>query len=155
MIYTETTKKALLLAFAAHNGQTDKAGLPYICHPLHVAEQMTDEDSTVTALLHDVAEDTEVSLAEIAAAGFRPQVMQALALLTHDKAVPYLDYVRALAPNELARRVKLADIRHNMDDTRLGPLSEEVRQRRLAKYGPALGLLEQWEAQCREEERYE
>ena len=155
MIYTEATKKALLLAFEAHNGQKDKAGLPYVCHPLHVAEQMTDEDSTVTALLHDVAEDTEVSLADIAAAGFAPQVVEALALLTHDKAVPYLDYVRALAPNPLARRVKLADIRHNMDDTRLGHLDEALRQRRLAKYGPALALLEGWEHQCREEERGE
>ena len=155
MIYTDATKKALLLAFEAHNGQKDKAGLPYICHPLHVAEQMTDEDSAVTALLHDVAEDTEVSLADIAAAGFKPDVMHALALLTHDKAVPYLDYVRALAPDPLARRVKMADIRHNMDDTRLGPLSEAARQRRLDKYAPALALLEQWEAQCREEERHE
>lgn len=155
MIYTDTTKKALLLAFEAHNGQLDKAGLPYICHPLHVAEQMEDEDSTVTALLHDVAEDTDVSLSDLAAAGFKPEVMQALTLLTHDKAVPYLDYVRALAPNPLARRVKLADIRHNMDDTRLGPLDEETRRRRLAKYDPALALLEQWEQQCREEERLE
>ena len=79
MIYTEATKKALLLAFEAHNGQLDKAGLPYICHPLHVAEQMTDEDSAVTALLHDVAEDTDVSLADIAAAGFKPEALQALA----------------------------------------------------------------------------
>ena len=98
MIYTDATKKALLLAFEAHNGQLDKAGLPYICHPLHVAEQMTDEDSAVVALLHDVAEDTDVSLEDIAAAGFKPEVMRALTLLTHDKAVPYLVYVRALAP---------------------------------------------------------
>lgn len=155
MIYTEATKKALLLAFEAHNGQLDKAGLPYICHPLHVAEQMTDEDSAVTALLHDVAEDTDVSLADIAAAGFKPEVVQALTLLTHDKAVPYLDYVKALAPDPLARRVKMADIRHNMDDTRLGPLSEETRKRRLNKYAPALELLERWEQHCREEERHE
>ena len=79
----------------------------------------------------------------------------ALTLLTHDKAVPYLDYVRALAPDPLARRVKMADIRHNMDDTRLGPLSEETRKRRLNKYAPALELLERWEQHCREEERHE
>ena len=155
MIYTDATKKALLLAFAAHNGQTDKAGLPYICHPLHVAEQMTDEDSTIVALLHDVAEDTEVTLDDIAAAGFAPHIVEALTLLTHDKAVPYLDYVRRLAPNDLARRVKLGDLRHNMDDTRLGPLSAEVRQRRLDKYCPALALLEAWEERLREDERHE
>ena len=155
MIYTEATKKALLLAFEAHDGQLDKAGVPYICHPLHVAEQMTDEDSTVTALLHDVAEDTETSLEDIATAGFAPRILQALALLTHDKSVPYLDYVRALAPDPLARRVKLADLRHNMDDTRLGPLDEETRRRRLAKYAPALELLERWEKQTLEEDRHE
>ena len=155
MIYTDATKKALLLAFEAHNGQVDKAGLPYICHPLHVAEQMTDEDSTIAALLHDVAEDTDVTLADLAAAGFAPHIIEALDLLTHDKAVPYLDYVRGLAPNALARQVKMADMRHNMDDTRLGHLDEATRQRRRNKYEPALALLEAWERQCREEERHE
>ena len=62
MIYTELTKKALRLAYEAHTGQEDKAGIPYICHPLHLAEQMNDEISTCVALLHDVVEDTDWTL---------------------------------------------------------------------------------------------
>ena len=153
MIYTEATKKALLLAFDAHNGQLDKAGIPYICHPLHVAEQMTDEAGTILALLHDVVEDTDLTLADIAAAGFSPLIVDALDLLTHRQGVPYLDYIRRLAPDPLARRVKLADLQHNMDDTRLGPLSEEQRQRRLDKYQPALALLQQWEQRSSQEDK--
>ena len=62
MIYTVLTNKAIQIAYEAHQGQVDKAGLPYIFHPFHLAEQMTDEISTCVALLHDVAEDTDVSL---------------------------------------------------------------------------------------------
>ena len=82
MIYTDNTKKALKLCFAAHKEQKDKSGLPYVFHPFHLAEQMEDEESTVVALLHDVAEDTDYTLEDIAAMGFSRNVMEALALLT-------------------------------------------------------------------------
>ena len=65
MIYTDLTINAMRLAYSAHNGQLDKAGLPYIFHPYHLAEQMTDEVSTCVALLHDVVEDTNVSLEDL------------------------------------------------------------------------------------------
>ena len=87
MIYTENTKKALKLCFEAHKEQKDKSGLPYVFHPFHLAEQMEDEDTTITALLHDVAEDTDVTLEDIAGMGFPQKVMEALALLTHDESV--------------------------------------------------------------------
>ena len=82
MIYTPLTRKATMIAYAAHDGQKDKSGLPYIFHPWHLAESMTDEASTIAALLHDVAEDTDVTLADLAREGFSEEVMEALRLLT-------------------------------------------------------------------------
>lgn len=142
MIYTPLTKLAMELCLAAHGNQTDKGGYPYVFHPIHLAEQMPDEYSVVVALLHDVAEDTNCTLDEIAAMGFPPPVMTALALLCHDPAVPYLDYVSALKHDPVARRVKLADLRHNSDASRLPQLDEQGRIR-LGKYQTAIALLEE------------
>ena len=146
MIYTENTKKALKLCFEAHKEQTDKSGLPYVFHPFHLAEQMEDEDSSITALLHDVAEDTDVSLEDIAGMGFSRTVMEALALLTHDEAVPYMEYVKAIGKNPVARKVKLADLRHNSDLSRLdaGQIDEKALAR-VKKYAEAIRLLEEKE----------
>ena len=139
MIYTEQTVKAMRLCYRAHHGQTDKAGVPYVFHPFHLAEQMTDEDSAVTALLHDVAEDTDYTLEDLAAMGFSKRVMEALRLLTHDPSVPYLEYVAALKENPIARAVKLADLAHNSDTTRLPP---ELRNpEREERYRQAVVLL--------------
>ena len=146
MIYTDNTKKALKLCFAAHKEQKDKSGLPYVFHPFHLAEQMEDEESTVVALLHDVAEDTDYTLEDIAAMGFSRNVMEALALLTHDEAVPYMEYVKALRNNLIARRVKLADLRHNSDLSRLD--ADQIDEKALArvnKYAEAIKLLEERE----------
>lgn len=140
MIYTPLTRKATMIAYAAHDGQKDKSGLPYIFHPWHLAESMTDEASTIAALLHDVAEDTDVTLADLAREGFSEEVMEALRLLTHDKAVPYMDYVRALAHNPIARKVKLADLAHNSDTTRLDILPPGAEQK-LALYREATAYL--------------
>ena len=145
MIYTEQTKKALRLCYEAHAGQLDKSGLPYVFHPFHLAEQMPDEDSSVAALLHDVAEDTAYTLEDLRAMGFLPRALEALALLTHDPAEPYLDYVARVKDNPTARRVKLADLRHNSDLSRLEQVTEKDRER-VAKYARALRLLEAEEA---------
>lgn len=146
MIYTENTKKAMKLCFEAHKEQKDKSGLPYVFHPFHLAEQMEDEESTVVALLHDVAEDTDHTLEDIAAMGFSRNVMEALALLTHDEAVPYMEYVKALRNNLIARRVKLADLRHNSDLSRLD--ADQIDEKALArvnKYAEAIKRLEERE----------
>lgn len=143
MIYTENTKKALKLCFEAHKEQTDKSGLPYVFHPFHLAEQMEDEDTTVTALLHDVVEDTDYTLEDLAAMGFSRNVTEALDLLTHNEAVPYMEYVKALRNNPIARRVKLADLRHNSDLHRLN--ADQIDEKALArvkKYAEAIRLLE-------------
>ena len=141
MIYTELTKKAMKLAYEAHRDQADKGGLPYVFHPFHLAESMPDEISCAVALLHDVAEDTPVTVEEIGKMGFPREVTEALSLLTHDPAVPYPEYVARLRENPVARRVKLADLRHNSDVSRLEP--GQVKPERLEKYAAAIALLEE------------
>ena len=103
---------------------------------------METEDTTVVALLHDVAEDTAYTLEDLARMGFGETVMQALALLTHDDAVDYMDYVRAIRNNPVAKAVKLADLRHNSDITRLDVVDEKALERR-EKYRKAIALLEE------------
>ena len=140
MIYTAQTKKALKLCFEAHKNQVDKAGLPYVFHPFHLAEQMKDEASTVAALLHDVVEDTDYTLADLRVIGFSAEVLSALALLTHDAAVPYPEYIRQLSRNPIARAVKLADLAHNSDLSRLEQITDADRER-AEKYQEAIRLL--------------
>ena len=142
MIYTDLTKKALKLCFDAHKNQVDKTGAPYVFHPFHLAEQMTDEKTTVTALLHDVAEDTDITLDDLAKMGFDSEVIDALALLTHDDNTPYMDYVATIKPNPIARAVKLADLAHNSDMSRLDPEQiDEWAIKRAEKYKKAIELL--------------
>ena len=140
MIYTEMTKKALKVSFAAHKEQVDKTGMPYVYHPFHLAEQMKDEETTIAALLHDVAEDTEMTVDDLLAMGFSESICDALRLLTHDKNVPYLDYVALIKENPIAKAVKLADLRHNSDLTRLDTVTEKDLQR-AEKYQAAIKLL--------------
>ena len=140
MIYTELTKKAMRLCFKAHRDQVDKSGLPYVFHPFHVAEQMTTEETTVVALLHDVIEDTDYTLADIAAMGFPQPVLDALNLLTHDDRVPYMTYVAAIKSDPIARAVKLADLRHNSDLSRLDQIDDKALER-VQKYRSAIRLL--------------
>ncbi|MBR5187851.1 MAG: HD domain-containing protein [Clostridia bacterium] len=145
MIYTEKTKKAMQICFQAHKEQTDKSGVPYVFHPFHVAECMKDEDSTVTALLHDVVEDTDWTFEGLQAEGFGENVMEALRLLTHKDGIfseeAYLQYVTALKENPIARAVKIADLEHNSDLTRFGTDITERDIMRAAKYQKALILL--------------
>lgn len=141
MIYTPLTIKAMRIAYDAHHGQTDKNGVPYIFHPVHLAEQMTDEKSCVVALLHDVVEDTPVTLKDLENAGFPPDVLEALRLLTRDMSGDYMEYINALKDNGLARKVKLADLYHNSDASRPAELPEKMN-RRLKKYAEAIKLLE-------------
>lgn len=140
MIYTDQTKKALKLCFEAHKDQTDKSGMPYVFHPFHLAEQMQTEQTIVVALLHDVVEDTQYTLEDLWNMGFDKAVIDALALLTHDDNTDYMDYVRAIKGNPIAKAVKLADLAHNSDLSRLTTVDEKALQRR-EKYLKAMALL--------------
>ena len=140
MIYSEMTKKALKLCFEAHKNQTDKSGIPYVFHPFHLAESMTDEYTTTVALLHDVVEDTDYTLRDLKEMGFPEKVTDALALLTHDKSVPYMEYVEKIKQNPVARIVKLADLTHNSDLSRLDTVDEKSLKR-VEKYKKAMEIL--------------
>ena len=135
------TKQALKLCFEAHKDQVDKSGLPYVFHPFHLAEQMTSEETVTVALLHDVVEDTDYTISDLADMGFPPVITDALMLLTHDEAVPYLDYVAKIKENPVAKAVKLADLRHNSDLSRLDSIDEKALERK-QKYIKAIALLE-------------
>lgn len=141
LIYTAMTKKAITICFQAHKEQLDKSGIPYVFHPYHLAEQMTDEITVTVALLHDVVEDTEFMLEDIQAFGFPEAVITALALLTHDANVPYFDYISNIKSNPVACKVKLADLRHNSDTTRLEAVDSKALAR-VEKYRKAMAILE-------------
>ena len=128
------------IAFEAHKEQKDKSGLPYIYHPIHLAEQMIDEATTCVALLHDVVEDTDVTFDDLINEGFTDEIIEALKLMTHDESIPYMDYVALLKDNSIARTVKLADLKHNSDDTRLDVIDEKSKKRN-EKYQKAIRLL--------------
>lgn len=145
MLYTELTKKAMKISFEAHKNQTDKNGMPYIYHPIHLAEQMTDEATICVALLHDVVEDTNITFEQLEAEGFSNEIISAIKLMTHDDYVPYMDYVTEIKKNPVATAVKLADLRHNSDLTRLDVIDEKALKR-AEKYKKAIALLEEGEA---------
>ncbi|MCI8360130.1 MAG: HD domain-containing protein [Clostridiales bacterium] len=128
MLYTPMTKKAMQLAYDAHKEQRDKNGLPYIYHPFHLAEQMDTEQSICAALLHDVVEDSETTLEDLRAAGFTAEVVEAVELLTRQPDVPYLTYIERLRQSPLAVKVKLADLRHNADLSRMDIIDSAARE---------------------------
>ena len=129
------------VCFAAHADQVDKSGLPYVFHPFHLAEQMETEHETCVALLHDVMEDTDMTASDLIAAGIPEEYVATCLLLKHSPGVPYMDYVAGLKDDPVARRVKIADLRHNSDLTRLDGEPTEQDLQRVAKYRKALELL--------------
>lgn len=140
MLYTELTKKAMKIAFEAHKNQVDKNGIPYIYHPIHLAEQMKTEYEICVALLHDTVEDTNITFDDLVKAGFPDEIIDALKLMTHDEKMPYMEYVEKIRNNPIAKSVKLADLRHNSDLTRLDYVTEKDLLRK-KKYEQAIRLL--------------
>lgn len=140
MLYTNLTKKAMKIAFEAHKEQVDKTGVPYIYHPIHLAEQMDDEASICVALMHDVVEDTDTTFEDLEKEGFTKEIIDALRLLTHDDSVPYLEYVKEIKQNPIATKVKLADLNHNSDLSRLDSVDVKAMER-LEKYKKSIAIL--------------
>jgi (p)ppGpp synthase/HD superfamily hydrolase len=138
-----TLKFALQIAKDAHSGQLDRAGNPYILHPMHLMAQFShDEELAIIAVLHDVVEDTNVSLDALHRAGFSQRVLQAIWLLTHDKRDTYDAYIEKIATNVDAICVKLEDLAHNMDLTRLARVTEKDLKR-VEKYKKAYAYLQE------------
>lgn len=141
MIYNENVKKAINLAYDCHKGQFDKGGYPYILHPIHLAENMNTEDTTIVALLHDIVEDTKMTLSELSSMGFSDNIVEAIRILTKTGEKSYDDYIQDIKNNEIARLVKIADIKHNSDTTRLEYIDKEA-EKRIEKYKRSLEILE-------------
>lgn len=119
LLESEIVSKALRLATAAHSGQVDKAGVDYIRHPIAVAESLNTEEEQTAALLHDVVEDTTLTLEDLKREGFSDRVLDAVQHLTHGKNESREAYLRRVKENPLAVRIKLADLAHNSDLSRI------------------------------------
>ena len=140
MINTKLTRLASKIAYEAHKNQFDKAGVPYIFHPIHIAEQMDSEESCVVALLHDVIEDSNITL-EILSKYFNDDIITALRVLTKKENDDYVMYIKRVKTNKLATKIKLKDLEHNRDLTRLDEVTDKDRKRSL-KYWEAIRYLE-------------
>lgn len=139
-----TVEDARALAVAAHRDQIDKAGRPYIEHPAAVAAALAPygDAAVMAGWLHDVVEDTEVTLEQLAGLGFPPAVVAAVDAVTRRPGETYLNAVRRCAADPIGRLVKLADNTHNSDETRLALLDESTAARLRAKYARARTILE-------------
>lgn len=131
---------ALSIAKKAHAGQVDKAGVDYIQHPLYVASQVKTEQEKAVALLHDVLEDSDITAADLLAYGLSNEVVTAVQTLTKKKGQSYQDYLEKVKSNNLARVVKLADLKHNSDLSRLKTVSNTDYER-VKKYKNAIRYL--------------
>lgn len=144
MIWTPLTQKAYRIACEAHCGQSDRGGNPYIIHPCTMAAQMPNEEAAAAALLHDVLEDTCLTLDDLVEEGIPDYVLQAVIFLTRSSwpGLSYLEYVQNLTQNPIAVLVKKADLRHNMDLSRLGRSANEKDMSLFRRYERAMKILE-------------
>lgn len=131
--------KAFIIMFKAHKGQKDKGGGAYFLHPLRVSLNIKDKRAKVIGLIHDVIEDSDKY--KLSDFNFLDEEqVEALKTLTHDKSVPYFDYIDKIKKNPLARKVTLSDLKDNMNLKRLKEITEKDRER-FAKYEKARKIL--------------
>lgn len=132
---------AISIALKAHKGQVDKGGNPYILHPLAVMNRVETIEEKIVAVLHDVVEDTEVTIDQLRETGFSEEILEAIKLLTRAKEDSYEEFIDKTLKNRIARNVKTADIKENMNLSRIqDPLEQDYT--RLEKYKRALERLE-------------
>ena len=135
-----TIEKAISLAIEAHKGKVDKAGAPYILHPLRVMFQMETKEEMIAAVLHDVLEDTAITPDQLKEMGFSETVLEALDSVTKRAGETYEDFVRRAALHPIGKKIKLADLRDNMDLSRLEKITDNDI-RRVKKYHSALKII--------------
>ncbi len=137
-----TLERAIVIAAEAHAGQLDKAGAPYILHPLRLMRSLSTADERIVAVLHDLVEDCpEWSFDRLAAEGFSGQVIAALESVTKREGEDYESFVLRAAADPIGRRVKLEDLRDNADLSRIAnPTARDVE--RAEKYRRAIALIE-------------
>lgn len=132
--------KALEIAKAAHEGQVDVGGAEYINHPIEVAEHCEDEDAKIVALLHDVIEDSKVTLDDLRSQGFKDEIIEAIDIISGRSGIGYDEYLQSIKDNDLARVVKIQDLIHNSDLSRLRVVRDKDRNR-VKRYEEALEFL--------------
>ncbi len=148
MIYTPKVNLAIKLMYEKHKDQVDKQGIPYVFHPFIVANNMETEEETIVALLHDVIEDTNTSIEDLKKFGFNDKIINAIDTLTHKENEDYETYIARIATNKLATKVKMADLRHNMDITRFAnTIISDNYLRKYKIYDQSLQYLENIEYQ--------
>ncbi len=135
-----TLERAIEIAARAHAGQVQHDGSPYILHPLEVMMQVKSLEAKMAAVLHDVIEDTAVTMEDLRKEGFSEKVLATVDLLTRKEGQDYLDYLKPIRQNAMALEIKLADLNHNIDLRRLPLLSEEDIAR-MKKYHHAIRYL--------------
>jgi (p)ppGpp synthase/HD superfamily hydrolase len=135
-----TLERAIEIAARAHAGQVDKAGQPYILHPLRLMLAVTTPHERMAAVLHDVVEDTPITLDDLKSEGFPLEVLEAVSALTKTKGESRLAAAKRAANHPIARVVKLADVTDNLDIRRI-PLPTEQDHARLNEYEQVKALL--------------
>lgn len=141
---------ALALAARAHAGQLDKAGQPYILHPIRVMLRLTDPRERIVAILHDTVEDTDITMEALRALAYPEEILAALDSVTRRADESYEDFVERSGANDIGRRVKLADLADNMDLRRL-PQVKDSDANRLERYQRAWQALTAIERAARSE----
>lgn len=131
---------ALTIAQEAHKGQVDKAGIDYIHHPIYVASLVETDEEKAVALLHDVIEDSDITLSDLLNHGIPNNVLKAVSILTKNNKLSYQEYLVQVKSNELARKIKLADLKHNSDLSRITDPNKKDYER-LEKYKKAIKYL--------------
>lgn len=139
--YNQLLELAIKVATEAHAGQVDKGGKPYINHPQAVAASLTNTEYKIVAYLHDVCEDTSITFDDLKDMGFTYRIVNSIRLLTKNDKLTYEEYLRRLRMDSCARAVKMADLKHNMDITRI-PNPSEKDHARIEKYKKSLAFLE-------------
>jgi len=135
-------EKAIEIATEAHRGQTDRAGQPYILHPAAVAANVETTEQKIVAYLHDVIEDTDITAEYLLDAGFPDFIVDAVTAITKADGMPYDEYLNQVKANDIARTVKIADLGHNLDESRLlHPTQRDID--RWEKYKKALKFMKE------------
>ncbi len=129
--------QAILIATKAHAGQTDKAGQPYILHPLRLMFKFFSEDERIVSVMHDIVEDSAITLEDLKNLGFSEPIIEAIECLTKLNNESYESFIMRVSKNDLARKVKIEDIKDNLDLTRLNRVTSKDFTR-VEKYHRAL-----------------
>jgi len=135
-----TLEKAIIIAAQAHDGQTDKAGEPYILHPLRMMLRLSSIEDRITAVLHDVVEDSDISLEDLRAEGFSEKIIEAIHSVTKESGESYEDFINRAASNPIARRVKLVDLEDNSNLSRIKNPTD-IDLKRIEKYRRAIEMI--------------